>query len=61
MERINKNRHEVELFESEDKLAKVWNNYEKIVKKYPDIVIVDGNRPVEKVHQDIVKEVEKML
>ncbi len=61
MERINKNRHEVELFESEDKLAKVWNNYEKIVKKYHDIVIVDGNRPVEKVHQDIAKEVEKML
>ncbi len=61
IDRIKKTRHEIELFESEEKLTKVWQNYEKIEKKYKNIVIIDGNRPIEQIHKDIVNEVEKIL
>lgn len=61
MERIKASRHEVELFESEEKLAKVWENYEELAKKEKNIVIINGNRSIEEVHEDVIKHVEEIL
>ncbi|MDP2749273.1 MAG: dTMP kinase [Nanoarchaeota archaeon] len=61
VKRIDASRHNIELFEKEDKLTKVWANYEKIAKKYPNIIIIDGNRQKEDIHKDIINEVEKII
>ena len=41
--RIARNRYDMELFEKEDKLKKVWQTYLWLAKKFPkDIKIIDG-------------------
>ena len=61
IERINKERFEVTLFEKEEVLKKVWENYEKLVKKFKNINIINGERPVDRITQDIIKIVTKKL
>ncbi len=51
--RINKDRFNVELFEKEKTLARVWKNYEKLASMFEDVHIVDGERPVEEVFREI--------
>ncbi len=59
--RIKEDRLSIELFEEKEKLEKVWRNYERLLKDYPNIKVVDGNKPVEEVFEDIRKEVDKIL
>lgn len=61
VKRIKANRLSVELFEHEDKLQKVWNNYERLSKKYPNIVVIDGEKVEEGVFEDIKKEIDKVV
>ena len=51
----------MELFEKEDKLQKVWNNYEKLSKKYPNIVVIDGEKSEEDVFEEIKREIDKVI
>jgi len=61
IKRIKANRLGLELFEKEDKLQKVWNNYEKLSKKYPNIVVIDGEKAAEEVFEDIRKELDNLI
>jgi dTMP kinase len=61
IERIHKERFGITLFEKEEIMKKVWKNYEKLAKKFKDIFIVNGERPVEKISKEIIKIVTKKL
>src|SRR3989338_2915112 len=61
VKRIKANRLGLELFENEDKLQKVWNNYEKLSKKYPNIVVIDGEKSEEDVFEEIKREIDKVI
>lgn len=60
-QRIKDNRLSVELFENEDKLQKVWENYESLSKKYPNIIVIDGEKPEEEVFENIKAEIDKVI
>jgi dTMP kinase len=62
IERIKKSRFRKEFFEEEKKLKKVMETYLKICrdKKYKNVFIIDGEYEIEKVHQSIVKILEKI-
>ncbi len=55
LQRIKKDRFEVTLFEKERILKKVWQNYEKLAKKFPNIFVIDGERSIEEVAKEIKK------
>jgi len=49
IQRIKKERFHKELFEKEEKLKKVYKNYLKFAKKFKDIYIIDGEKPIKEV------------
>jgi dTMP kinase len=61
--RINGSRFRTEFFEKEKKLKKVFKTYLDIVdgKKYKKLFVIDGEQSPEKVHEDIVKIIDKYL
>jgi len=57
-----KNRGEKQtLFEKEKQLEKVWQVFEKLSKKFKNIVIVDGERTIEEIHQNIKQIINQKL
>lgn len=61
IERIKKDRFEITLFEKEKTLKKVWKNYEILAKKFKNVYIVDGEKPVGKVFSQITKIIREKL
>ena len=61
IERIKGNRFEMELFEKEEALAKIWEGYERIVKEYENIYIVDGEREIDEIFEEIKKIIHEKL
>ncbi len=63
--RIQRRRWHVELFEEREKLEEVRQNYLKIIQQLmwedENIVIVDGNQPINVTHTQIFKEVQKVF
>jgi len=58
IERMAKERFSVELFEKVGKLEKVWENYQKIVKRFAsvaDIRVIDGDRPISLIFEEVEK------
>lgn len=56
LERITTYRPIREFFEKEKTLGRVWKNYEWLAQKYSDkIVVVDGERSIEEVTEEIVR------
>lgn len=53
--RIESRRLPQTLFEQEEKLAKVAENYRKLLSRFPCLERVDGDRPVEAVQAEIVR------
>lgn len=53
MERIGKNDFELNLFRDEASLNKVWEAYESIAKKYPNILVIDAEKPQDQVFDEI--------
>ncbi|MBI4014601.1 MAG: dTMP kinase [Candidatus Aenigmarchaeota archaeon] len=53
--RMSESRQHVELFEELDKLRKIRENYIRYIGEFPDAHIIDGNRPMEEVHEDVKK------
>ena len=51
--RIQQNRFHLELFEKEQSLTKVWQNYQELAEKFENIHIIDGERSPEEVFEDI--------
>ncbi|MCL5411248.1 MAG: dTMP kinase [Patescibacteria group bacterium] len=58
--RIKKDRFDVELFEEEKKLIKVWQTYEFLHQKFPQLIkVVNGERSKELVKKEIIDIVQK--
>ncbi len=55
IKRIEKRGEPKTLFEEERKLAKVWHFYEIISKRFKCIKIIDGEKPIDDVFNDIKK------
>ena len=55
LERITKNRFHLELFEKEQSLMKVWQNYEELSKQFKNIYIIDGEGSVEEIFEEVKK------
>ncbi len=60
-ERIQKRSTKQTLFEKEKQLEKVWQVYKKLTKKFKNIVIVDGERTIEEIHENIKKLIKEKL
>lgn len=61
IERIKRDRFEITLFEKEKVLAKVWKNYEILAKKFKNVFIIDGEKEIKKVHEEILKITKKQF
>jgi len=55
IQRIKKDRFEITLFEKEKTLKKVWKNYEILAKKFKNVFIINGERQIEKIAEEIKK------
>lgn len=55
IERIKKNRFEVELFEKEEMLGKVSHGYERLAKEFENINVINGEKTVEEVFDEIIE------
>ncbi len=53
VERIRKNRYRAALFEKEEVLDGVWKNYKKLAKKFQNFYIINGEKSVDRVFEDI--------
>ena len=53
LQRIQGDRFSVELFEREEALTKVWQNYEELAKKFDDVYIINGERSIEEIFQEV--------
>lgn len=56
LKRIKKERFHQELFEKEEKLDKVSKNYLKFAKKFKNSHIINGERPIKEVFEEIKKQ-----
>lgn len=54
VERIQTRGKGVTLFEEQEKLERIWKVYETFPKRFENIHVINGEQPIEKVHQDIV-------
>ena len=53
LQRIKGDRFSVELFEKEESLTKVWQNYEELAEKFADVYIIDGEKSIEEIFGEI--------
>ncbi len=53
LERIEKRGEPKELFEKKEKLAKVWQEYKKFPELFENVKIINGEKPVEEVFEEI--------
>ena len=60
-ERMESARFHIELFEKEEILTRVWQNYENLSKRFKNVNIIDGERPIEEVFSQIKKVVLSQL
>lgn len=61
VERIKNSRYEVDLFEKVKILSKVWENYERLAEEFENIYILNGERPIDEIFEDIKKIVSEKL
>lgn len=61
VQRMSQSRERFELFEEEQKLQRVSENYRLLVQHYPQLVLINGQREKEAVLIDIVRKVEELL
>lgn len=61
MERMQKARHHVELFEDEHKFEQIRRNLISLKKYFPETYFVDGNRPADAIAAEVRKLVEENL
>lgn len=46
---------EMELFEKQEKLEKIWKNYEIIAQQYPHFHIIDATKSIEEISEEIAQ------
>ena len=55
VQRIKLRGKKIQLFEKKEKLKKAWQTYEILTKKFENIHIIDGEKPIDKVFSQIQK------
>lgn len=60
LERIDTNREGRDFFEEEDKLTKIREIYDEVFKKFPEIKIVDGEKNIEEVFEQIKTHIDSL-
>ncbi len=55
--RIEKRGKKKTLFEHKEKLKKVYQNFKKIIKKFKNVIIIDGEKSIKEVHRQISKKI----
>lgn len=53
LERIKKRDTKLTLFEEKEKLAKVWQTFEILPRRFENVYIIDGERPIEEVFEEV--------
>jgi len=53
LERIKGDRFNIELFEKEEALTRVWENYEELAKRFENVYIIKGEKSVEEIFNEI--------
>ena len=61
IKRIKKRKEKETLFENKKKLEKIYKCYQIIINRFPLIKIINGEKPIKEVFNDIKKEIEKNL
>ncbi|MDI6807184.1 MAG: dTMP kinase [Candidatus Aenigmarchaeota archaeon] len=61
LERVEKSRFSLELFEEIKKLKKVRRNYHKLKNEFPNTFVVDGTKSIHEVHAEIKNIIEKFI
>ncbi len=61
IERINKRGTKKELFEKEEKLAKVLKTYEILPQRFENMFVINGENSIDKVFADIKEKINKLL
>lgn len=61
VKRMRENRLELELFEQEEKLTKIWKTYEWLSKEFSNVYILDGTRSREQIAGEVHEIVKKSL
>lgn len=56
LKRINADRFELELFEEEQKLAKVAAAYDALFAAEPGVITIDGEQTIETIHKEIYRQ-----
>lgn len=59
VDRIKRNRFEINLFEKEEILKKVWLQYQKLAQRHKNTYIINGERSVGEIFEDIKQIVNK--
>lgn len=54
VERIQRSRYGIGLFEQEDTLSKVWENFNKLAGDFENTHVINGEGPVDNIHKEIV-------
>ena len=55
LERIHQNRYDIALFEKEELLTMVAENFDNLAEEFENIAVVDGDKPAEEVFEEIKK------
>ncbi len=55
VERMRGSRYELELFEKEELLQKVWTNYERLSREFENVCVVNGERSIEEISKEITE------
>ncbi len=61
IQRIQKRGEKQTLFEKEKQLEKIWKVFEKLADKFESIIIIDGEKSIEEIHEKIWQIVKQIL
>lgn len=53
LKRMTNTRFELELFEQEAKLKKVWSHYDWLSKNFANVYVIDGAKPIDEISKEI--------
>lgn len=62
LKRIEQSGKHKEIYDNIEKLPKIQNNYEKLMKKFPEaFTMINANRPAEEITEEIVEKIKQTL
>jgi len=61
IQRMQESRFEMELFEREEKLKKVWAGFEFLSEKFPNVYVIDGTQSRAQISGEILEITKKLL